>query len=477
MRGRKNTRLRNVITLALCLFAAVPLLYARGGRASGEETEIPADGNEWQLSWAVPPERKIIINPVIALGYLIALFAALGIFFISRGILARRSHAGPRHPQKQFPGFYPEQKRAADLELSDAVASELADAREIQKKFLPLDTDGDGNILNSGYKETKNAVFFGCYEGANEMSGDYFDYLDLDGRYYAIIKCDIAGKGIPASLLMIQVATMFLNYFHRWKPDAKGIHIEELVYQINGFIEKRGFKGRFAAFTLCLFDSQSGALHFCNAGDNIIHILDSAEVYAKSIILPETPAAGILSNDMVRSKGGYHVQTITLNRGDILLLYTDGIKESKRFFHDSKFRQMSEEMGTERINGILNAVMNKGIYTLRKSHTPEWDVDLQFDFSGCGNGVDEVIMALIAVEKIFRCYRACVTPKDRRASKEGGVIVYKKIDAFLKSHFLQYRHYCVPSHECLVNTACLCYPNLREDEQYDDLSILGIKRK
>jgi HAMP domain-containing protein len=73
-------------------------------------------------------------------------------------------------------------------------ASDLSIGKEIQKKFIPLETDRDGNKLTSGYKETKYAHFFGYYEGAKGVSGDYFDYQDLDGRYYAIIKCDAAGK-------------------------------------------------------------------------------------------------------------------------------------------------------------------------------------------------------------------------------------------------------------------------------------------
>jgi HAMP domain-containing protein len=159
-----------------------------------------------------------------------------------------------------------------ELALAAATESELSIGKEIQKKFLPLELDRNGNKLSSGYHETANAVFFGYYAGAEGISGDYFDYHDLDGRYYAIIKCDVAGSGIPAALIMIQVATMFLNYFKEWKPDAEGMGIEKAVYQINDFIETLGFQGRFAAFTLCIFDSQTGDLRFCNAGDNIIHI-------------------------------------------------------------------------------------------------------------------------------------------------------------------------------------------------------------
>jgi serine phosphatase RsbU (regulator of sigma subunit) len=372
-----------------------------------------------------------------------------------------------------------------------AAASDLSIGKEIQKKFIPLELDREGNKLSSGYKDTKNAHFFGYYEGAKGVSGDYFDYQDLDGRYYAIIKCDVAGKGIPAALIMIQVATMFLNYFKQWKPTAKGMHIEEVVYQINDFIETLGFKGRFAAFTLCLFDSQTGIVRFCNAGDNLIHLFDASEGRIKTMTLPETPATGVLPNFLVESKGGYTVQTLTIDHGDILLLYTDGIEEAKRKFRDLEFREIvcaegekdtphgshtvgqgDEEMGPERVQGIINAVMNREVYTLHKWHNPEGEEhDLKFDFSDCSGKVEEVIMALVSVEKMFRCY------KNPKADDDSKVLVDKKADEFLKTHFLQYRNYCTHTREYPGNDAYMYYTHIEEDDQYDDLTILGIKRK
>jgi serine phosphatase RsbU (regulator of sigma subunit) len=374
-----------------------------------------------------------------------------------------------------------------------ALASQdLSIGKEIQKKFIPLELDREGNKLSSGYKDAKNAHFFGYYEGAKGVSGDYFDYQDLDGRYYAIIKCDVAGKGIPAALIMIQVATMFLNYFKQWKPTAKGMHIEEVVYQINDFIETLGFKGRFAAFTLCLFDSQTGIARFCNAGDNLIHLYDASGGRVKTVSLPETPATGVLPNFLVESKGGYTVQTMTIDPGDILLLYTDGIEEAKRKFRDAEFKEIvcteggapndtphgnhvvgqgDEEMGPDRVEAIINAVMNRDVYTLRKYHNPEGDVELKFDFSDCDGKVEEVIMALVSVEKMFRCY------KNPRAGEDSRVLVDKKIDEFLKKHFLQYRNYCSFTREHPANDAYMYYTHVNEDEQYDDLTILGIRRK
>jgi hypothetical protein len=283
---------------------------------------------------------------------------------------------------------------------------------------------------------------------------------------------------------------MFLNYFKQWKPTEKGMHIEDVVYQINDFIETLGFKGRFAAFTLCLYDSQTGIVRFCNAGDNIIHLFDASEGKIKTLTLPETPATGVLPNFLVESKGGYTVQTVTIDHGDILLLYTDGIEEAKRKFRNEAYQEIlceegekdtahathtvgqgDEEMGPDRVQDIINAVMNREIYTLYKWHNPEGDMKLQFDFRDSKGSPEEVIKAMVSVEKIFRCYR------DPRSAEDNRVLVDKTVDSFLKEHFLQYRDYCSFTREIPGNAAYMYYTHGKENDQYDDLTILGIKRK
>ncbi|GHT49601.1 hypothetical protein FACS1894102_4470 [Spirochaetia bacterium] len=374
-----------------------------------------------------------------------------------------------------------------------AKASEdLSLGKEIQKKFIPLELDMVGNKLSSGFKDTKNLQFFGYYEGAKGVSGDYFDYRDIDGRYYAIIKCDVAGKGIPAALIMIQVATMFINYFKDWKPEKNKVRFEKIVYQINDFIEELGFKGRFAAFTLCIFDSQSGEVSFCNAGDNIIHWFDRSEDSMKMLTLPETPATGVLPNIIVESKGGYTTQKISIDHGDILLLYTDGIEEAKHLFRDENYNpiacaeggapndtphdthvvgQDGEEMGAPRVEAIINAVMNKQKYTLFRYHTPASESQYHFDFTDVKTDVDHLILAMVSVEKIFRSYK----PPD--AGEESRVLVDAKIDEFLKKYFVEYDKLFTDTHPYEANTAYVYHTGVKEDEQYDDLTILGVCRK
>ena len=439
-------------------------------------------------------QNSMVIDSALILIILLAIFSILVLYAVAHligAVLWKGGHTD-QHRVKHRAGRKSRRHSRITQGLAAAAAAEsdLSISMEIQKKFLPLELDKNGNKLSSGCKETETAVFFGYYAGAGGISGDYFDYQELDSSTYAIIKCDVAGKGIPAAMIMIQVATMFLNYFKHWKPQSGEMNIEKLVYQINDFIETRRLGERFAAFTLCIFDSETGALHFCNAGDNIIHIFDSSERCIKDIILPQTPAAGVLPNSVVESKGGYQVQTLTLDHGDILLLYTDGIEESKRKFRDSSFNEIacnggsagtlhgshaagewSEAMGRQRVCEIANAVMNRRGYCLHKWHSSERERDLYFNFSGCQGGLDDLIMALIAVEKIFRCYY------DNRAAEGEWVLVEKKIDAFLKKHFLQYDKYCDETCECPGNDLYIYYTHLREDQQYDDLTILGVKRK
>ena len=103
-----------------------------------------------------------------------------------------------------------------------AIANEdLIIGKEVQKMFIPLEKDSMGNKLSTGSEDNEHISFFGYYEGAKGVSGDYFDFMKVDDENYAVIKCDVSGKGVAASLIMVEVATIFLDYFRTWKLDAE----------------------------------------------------------------------------------------------------------------------------------------------------------------------------------------------------------------------------------------------------------------
>lgn len=372
-------------------------------------------------------------------------------------------------------------------------AKNLTFGKEVQTRFLPLQSDEKGTTLTTGELHAHGADFFSYYAGADDLSGDYFDYKQLDPNHYAIIKCDVSGHGVPAALIMVEVATLFLNAFSGWnmKNKTQGTNLAPVVSQINDLIESRGFKGRFAAFTLALLNTQTGECWFCNAGDNVVQLYDGTLKQKRSITLPETPAAGMFSTELVNLKGGYKTIKITLKKNDVLFLYTDGIEESKRTFRNANCEPIlckeeiditgdihgnhavgegSEELTPERVTQIIETVFAKGIYKLKKFHNPDPSEDFTFDFSNCSGSAEDAIMALVSIEKIFRLYRP-VNPKPTDRVK-----VDKKIDAFLRLHFKDYNSYCMDRSEIEADSTHIYYHGVQEDPQYDDLTLIAIKK-
>ena len=368
----------------------------------------------------------------------------------------------------------------------------LMDGKVVQQTFLPLVTSEDGVKGTVAQLDEANLQCFGYYEGATGVSGDYFDYKKLDDRWYVLIKCDASGHGVPAALLMTIVATLFRTYFEHWSYEENGTQIDTIVSQINDFIESLGIKGKFATIIICLFDTYSGDVYMCNAGDNIVHMYDNMAQKETELTLFETPAAGPLSSAFVDSKGGFKVEKTHLQKGDVLFLYTDGIEEATRKFRspssfavtpcakrglhpgdvhgNHKVGEDSERLESRRIGDIIEAVFARRAYTLEKFHNPIPDEELIFDFSTCEGTIEEAVIALVSIEKVFRMYKSPdVTAADI-------VRVDKKIDAFLEKHFNRYNYYCGVKQESAEGPNYFEYVDLREDEQLDDLTLLAVRR-
>ena len=370
-----------------------------------------------------------------------------------------------------------------------AASKDLTVGKEIQKMFIPLEKDSNGNKHTTGKEVTNKFEFFGYYEGAKGVSGDYFDYLKLDNDNYAIIKCDVAGKGVPASLIMVEVATIFLNHFRHWNSKRR-INLSEVVININDMLEERGFKGRFATLVLAIINVTTGESYLCNAGDSIVHFYSKKENRMKQITLPDSPASGVFPSVMVSDK--FQQVKMQVERGDAFLFFTDGIEESKRMFRNSKFEQIictepglkegeshgnhsigagNEELGIKRLYDVLNAVFSKSTYKLDKYHNPIDDELLTFDFTSCEGTMEQAIMAMVSVEKIFRIIL------DPSATADNKITIDKKVNNFLKLYFDQYRRFFAYPVEATDNPGYDIYSNLKQDEQYDDLTILAFRRK
>jgi hypothetical protein len=208
--------------------------------------------------------------------------------------------------------------------------------------------------------------------------------------------------------------------------------------------------------------------------------------------LPNAPAAGVFPSMLVEMKSGFRQVPERLAPGDALFLFTDGFEEAKHSFHDAagevhaceepglekgadhgthKVGETSEEFGIGRIEGVVNAVFSRGRYRLERAHAPAGGEELTFDFSTCTGTLREAVIALVAVEKVFRLVA------DPRAGDKDVVNVEPRLDAFLRDHFVQYKGWFAHRTEPETPLSPVSFTRMREDEQYDDLTIIVIKKK
>lgn len=356
------------------------------------------------------------------------------------------------------------------------------DAAVVQGSLLPKER----------WLSNEKFEFFSYYLGADRVSGDYFDYKMLDDRWYVIIKSDASGHGTPAGLITVIVATLFRKYFEDWTFKTKGLKINELVAQINDFLNNLGLKGKFATIMLALYDTKTGDVYLCNAGDNIIHLFRSASRKVETLTLSNSPAAGQIDQFMIDMKGGYKIDKLNLAPGDVIFFYTDGVEENNRMLRRPDFSEytpaevklmanlpdevnlenVTEEMGPSRVISILEAALDKRIYKLSKVMNPVTGENLVFDFSKGEGSSKDAILGLASVEKVFRLY------KPYSISSDSIVDVDKSIDEYLSKVFNLYDQYAIKTKSDLSQgaTTFVQYKNVKQEVQADDLTLIAFRR-
>ena len=175
---------------------------------------------------------------------------------------------------------------------------------------------------------------------AQIIGGDYFDFFDfLDGSLGLAI-ADVAGHGVSASLHMASIQTLLRSLAPgSISPAAALEHIHRLLVHNVRFTT-------FVTMFLGAFDLHSHILTYCNAGHNPPLILRGQQSGAGSStwLWPTAAAVGLVE------QGQFHSATIHLAKGDLLLLYTDGITEAAN--------PQGEEFGRERLEAATLAAQD-----------------------------------------------------------------------------------------------------------------------
>jgi len=239
-----------------------------------------------------------------------------------------------------------------------------------------------------------------------------------------------------------------------------------------------------------ILNVKSGICRVCHAGDNKLHMYDSVQQKLVMTEMPTSPAAGVFSTSLVPN--GFPQIPLKLKVGDVLLMFTDGLEEANRVIRQADYQPfyitkeevdagtypperlgdtVREEFEMSRINDLVNTIAHQGTFQLTKERNPIPDEELTFDFSACEPSTEHMVLGLVSVEKLFRIYA------DPTAGPDDRVQVDRKVDEFLKKYFRQYSRYFSHPLDLDPEGEYLYFTHIREDEQYDDLTILGIEKK
>ena len=370
------------------------------------------------------------------------------------------------------------------VQASDA-NKELIVGKEVQKLFIPLAKDDAGNKLSLAHNVYDGIEIAGYYEGAHGVSGDYFSYAQLDGDNFAIIKCDVSGKGVPAALIMVEVATIFADFMRQSKNYQRTNALSYLVTRINDLLESMQFQGRFAALTVAIVNQQSGRVRITNAGDKHIHIYRHRTKKVQVLELPETPAAGVFPSDMLPN--GFKESKFTINTGDCLLFFTDGIDESRRLMRNTDLSVIqhvengrtvdaSEEFGIERIHDIAVCAMTQSVYAFNRMKEIV-SAPLKFDFNNIPISAMSVVKGIVAAEHIFRLYPIAHADGYTSTEKDKSVYLDKEVIAFIADTFSQFPLFFGHEITQKSESSHQRYSNLLEEDQYDDITIVALRKK
>lgn len=189
------------------------------------------------------------------------------------------------------------------LEQSRGAQSEMEIARSVQQKLLPLAERQFGRL-------TLRAEF----EPAQEIGGDYYDFLDIDATRLGILLADVSGKGVPAALLMANLQALF----RAQEPQLLAAP-DRLLERINGLFHASTAPEHYATLFYGVYDAQTGALSYASAG----HV--PATLIRQDGTEESHGSTGTVLGLFAKVTMGE--SRLTLGTGDRLSIVSDGVSE------------------------------------------------------------------------------------------------------------------------------------------------------
>ena len=189
-------------------------------------------------------------------------------------------------------------------EAAARIDKELEYAKQIQLSALP-----------TNFPENEEYSIYAEMIAAKEVGGDFYDFYKLNDTTVAFLAADVSGKGIPAAMFMMTAKTIIKDLAE------SGMAVNDIFTKANEKLCENNESGMFVTAWMGILDLTTGNVQFANAGHNppLLKRADGSFEYLKT-------RAGFVLAGMEGVR--YRVGEITLNEGDRLFLYTDGVPEA-----------------------------------------------------------------------------------------------------------------------------------------------------
>ena len=218
----------------------------------------------------------------------------------------------------------------AAIALENARLHREAVEKEKMEREMELAASIQKTILPAALPEVPGLLLAGGNRPTKQVGGDYFDVYPLPGGLTALCVADVSGKGVPAALLVSTVHACL----HLLVPSLAS-DLPALVARVNRHLLGFSATRKFATLFVAVFDPASRRLRYVNAGHNPGLWLGAA---GTSLLPSGGVPVGMLPDAVHREAA------VSLEPGDTLLLYSDGITEA--------LNRDDEEFGMERLTRL-----------------------------------------------------------------------------------------------------------------------------
>jgi serine phosphatase RsbU (regulator of sigma subunit) len=204
----------------------------------------------------------------------------------------------------------------------DELLHDVELAGQVQRMFLPV-----------GRPAIPGLDIVGMMQPARGVGGDYYDYIPIDEHTIQIVIADVAGKGVPAALLMSAAAAAM-------QLEASQVRdMLDIVARLNGGIHSVSSDGiRYVTLLLAEVDAKRRTLRYVNCGHNPAILCQEKTGEAVSME-PSCPPLGMFSQSSCA------IAQSDLAVGDVMVFYTDGVTEAEN--------RSGEEFGVERLLAVV----------------------------------------------------------------------------------------------------------------------------